>query len=209
MKRRIITILGISLMLLLIACSDGDGESPATEETNDPSEETTEETEDKLEDSGLEVGSEISNEHGEFVVDQVTTDKAEVEIDPLNISVSRMMAVSGEVEGSFVEIIGTEQLNYVQVDVRAENISEEILTFDMSKAKMVTDTGEEIENSDMLLSDFVADEIRSGVSLHGSFIYILEETTAEEIESVTLHWDAPLDEAGEPKGESIELELFF
>lgn len=206
-KKWSIILFSIGLTFVLFGCSKDEGDVSSPTEQDEIAE--VDEAEGDEVSDGVDVGDTITNEYGSFTLVDRMTDLEEVEVGPVVVSVDRMGTAFGEVEGSFVEIIGKEELHYVQVDVQAENISDEIITFDMSKAKMVTNTGEEISSSDMLLSDFVADEIRTQVKLNGSFIYVLEESSAEDIESVRLVWDAPLDEDGETMSEAIELDVSF
>src|SRR5699024_303072 len=143
----------------------------------------------KVDENKLKVGDQISNEHGDFTIHKITTEEVETEEIPVNVKISRMLAASGEVKGSFVDILGKEVLDYIEFDVRIENITDEIINFQIVKGKVVTNTGEEIDSADILLSDFVPDEIRSQVYVHGKFFYVLEDTKAEDIESVRIIWD--------------------
>lgn len=207
MRKIYVVLLSVGLALFLFGCSKSDVEEEMAK-NSDAMEDVAEENED-VKSSGIEIGDEIRNEHGVFTLLNRTSDLEEVEVDPVKVSVDGMGVASGEVADKFVDIIGKENLDYVQVDINAENISDEVIAFDLSKARMETNTGEEIDSSDMLLSDFVADEIHAGVKLNGSFIYTLEDSAAEDIESVRLIWDAPLDEAGEAMSEEVEIEIEF
>lgn len=207
MRKIYVVLLSVGLALFLFGCSKSDVEEEMAK-NSDAMEDVAEENED-VKSSGIEIGDEIRNEHGVFTLLNRTSDLEEVEVDPVKVSVDGMGVASGEVADKFVDIIGKENLDYVQVDINAENISDEVIAFDLSKARMETNTGEEIDSSDMLLSDFVADEIHAGVKLNGSFIYTLEDSAAEDIESVRLIWDAPLDEDGEAMSEEVEIEIEF
>lgn len=206
-RKMFVVILSIVLSLVLFACGNSEDDSEPTAESDVTEEEVAEDSEATEDAGGIDVGSEITNEHGVFEVINLTSDRTEIEVGPLHIS-GDMAALSGDVADNFVEIIG-EEIDYVLIDIRAENISEDIINFEMSKARMVTNTGEEIEQSDLLMSDYVQEEIRPGVGFNGSFVYLLEESTAADIESVHLTWDAPENEAGEAMTEEIELELAF
>lgn len=207
MRKIYVVLLSVGLALFLFGCSKSDVEEEMAK-NSDAMEDVAEENED-VKSSGIEIGDEIRNEHGVFTLLNRTSDLEEVEVAPVKVSVEGMGVASGEVADKFVDIIGKENLDYVQVDINAENISDEVIAFDLSKARMETNTGEEIDSSDMLLSDFVADEIHAGVKLNGSFIYTLEDSAAEDIESVRLIWDAPLDEDGEAMSEEVEIEIEF
>lgn len=203
MKRKIIlSIFSIVLLLALAACSK-------YEVPGDEAEEADEEEGSDLAFDRYEVGDEITTEHGNFTLEQIVKEDREVEEEPVKVRVDFLAAASGNVADKFVEIVGGEELHYIRASVEAENISDDLISFDMAGAKMITDTGEEIEHSDMLMSDFVQEEIYPGVKLNGSFIWVLEESKAEEIDSVTFIWEAPVNDADETLGEDVEIEIQF
>lgn len=207
MRKLLVGLLAFSMILFLFGCKDDDEENTGASEENKVSE--IMESNKKVDENQLKVGDQISNEHGDFTIHKITTEEVETEEIPVNVKISRMLAASGEVKGSFVDILGKEVLDYIEFDVRIENITDEIINFPIVKGKMVTNTGEVIDSADILLSDFVPDEIRSQVYVHGKFFYVLEDTKAEDIESVRIIWDSPVNEAGETIGEELEIEVAF
>jgi len=206
-RKLLVGLLALSVILFLFGCKDDDEENTGPSEEEKVSE--IMDSNKRVDEDQLKVGDEISNEHGDFIIHKITTEEVETEEIPVNVKISRMLAASGEVKGSFVGILGKEVLDYIEFDVRIENITDEIINFPIVKAKMITNTGEEIDSGDILLSDFVPDEIRSQVYVHGKFYYVLEDTKAEDVESVQIIWDSPVNEAGETMGKDVEIEVVF
>lgn len=59
-------------------------------------------------------------------------------------------------------------------------------------AKLITSTKEQIEPN-MLLSDDVGGEFLGNVKKQGNLIYILENTKADDIKTLEVRADAPID----------------
>lgn len=208
MRKLLVVILSIGFSLVLFGCGGGDDQVPDEVSVEDQAVVDAEIPGDGTSDSSFDVGDEYMTEHGVFTVEQYKVDAAEEAIDPIHMTVSPLLTASVDVHEDFAEIVGSDEIDIVQVTLRVENTSDEVITFDMSEATMVTNTGEEIEK-DLYLSDFVADTIYPDMYFHGSFIYMLEESLAEDVESVILTWDAPMNEAGEEMSDEIELEIEF
>ena len=99
-------------------------------------------------------------------------------------------------------------MDYVQVDISVENTGNEEVNFYVSQPMLITDTGEELR-SNRWLNDHLAGEPLEGGTQSGSLFFVLEETSAEDIESATLVWDAPFDEDWEDVGDDVEVEVTF
>lgn len=209
---RKISVISVILgtMFFLFACGDGENEKSPSSRAKTITDEMSELHEDEAVSSGrIDIGEQISTEHGTFTLLKRTSDMQESGTEPINVFVDRVAAFKGDVAGSFVEILDKEVINFIQVNMIAENTTEEILSFPLLKTKLMTDSGEEVNGVDMLMSDFVQDEIRSKVRMNGSFVFILEDTDAEDVESIRLIWDAPENEAGEKQGKPVEIEIEF
>ncbi|WP_379544819.1 hypothetical protein [Oceanobacillus sojae] len=50
---------------------------------------------------------------------------------------------------------------------------------------------------------------QEGAPFLRQFPFILEESTAQEVEQATLLMDAPLDNEGNAAGEDLEIEIYF
>jgi len=103
-------------------------------------------------------------------------------------------------------MFGGEKLEYIQVDMTVENTSEEHINFYASQAVMATNTGEQLE-PDMLMSDHIDGEYLGEVIKSGTSFCFLENSLAEEVDSIKLFFNAPSDNDFETLGEDIEVEL--
>lgn len=112
------------------------------------------------------------------------------------------MGVSDE----YHDFFETDQLKYIQVDLQVENTSDDNITFYASQAIMTTSTGEQLE-PDMLMSDHIDGEYFGEVNKSGTSIYILENSVAEDVDSIRLIFSAASDENFEDVGEEIDIEV--
>lgn len=190
------SLLILSVSFLLVACGDKE-EAP---DASNPDEEVI---------RTVEVGEEYSNKHGVFTVVKGSTEVVETDGGPAKLWIDKAVASSGMVEGSFVEIIGKEEIEIIQLEMNIENVSDEVISLPLGKATLITNTGEEIEESDTLMSEFVQDKVYPGVRFNGTFTYILEEAKAEDIDSIIVRWPAAEDENGEEVGNEAEVEINF
>lgn len=210
MRKLLIGTILLSVSLFLFACSNEEDEGSPGSRAKVITDEMTEIIDGKASHAGrIEIGEQITTEHGTFTLVNRMSDMVESDTEPVNVFVDRIAAFTGDVADSFVEILGKEVLDYIQVNVIAENTTDDIVTFPLLKTKLITNTGEEIDGVDMLMSDFVQNEIRSQVRMNGSFVFVLDETNAADVESVRLVWLAPENEAGEKIGEEVEIEVEF
>ncbi|WP_158738661.1 hypothetical protein [Alteribacillus sp. YIM 98480] len=223
MKKYLVSI-GLSALLVLTACGE---ESNTEDETSGSSNEevnenevTTEENEteeneadveeenEESSDDGFdtEVGESVENEAGEFTLHARQNEVEPIETGPVNMNITQVNAASGDIKPDYQDMFETEELNYIQLDIEVENTSEEDITFYSGQATISTNTGEQLE-SDMLLSDHIEGEMMAGTKDSGSFFYILENSNAEDVESVRMVWTAPQNEDWEEIGEEVDIEV--
>ncbi|MBB6449476.1 hypothetical protein HNR44_001425 [Geomicrobium halophilum] len=98
------------------------------------------------------------------------------------------------------------EAEYIQVDMTVENASEDDISFYPSQATMITDTGEQLE-PEMMASERIEGQFLGQVEKQGTSIYMLENSTADEVEIVELRFDALHDDELNDLGESIETEI--
>lgn len=229
----IIKGLSIGLLVLLLAACGGEGDSEAsgsnnsseenqteesTQQDETTEEETSEPTEDKNEESETmtaeenenkeaKVGDTVTSEAGEQTMVSRTDDVGEFESGPITLTIEKVNGVSGKLKGQMAEMLETEEIEYIQVDMKVSNSSEEDVSFYASQAVLTTDTGEQLE-PDMLLSDHIGGEYLGQVNKEGTSFYILQNSKAEEVNSITLHHDAPHEnENFESLGEKLEIDV--
>ncbi|TMW71148.1 DUF4352 domain-containing protein [Alteribacter natronophilus] len=150
-----------------------------------------------------QVGETVENEGGSFTLVNRLDGIEPMESGPIILNIDQINVTSAQFEGDLADFMETDEADYIQVDMRVENTSDEDLTFYASQATLVTNTGEQLE-SDMWMSDHIPGDIMSGVTASGSVFYVLENSDAEDIEWVRLVWSAPFDEDWEDVGEEID-----
>ncbi|WP_390216819.1 hypothetical protein [Halobacillus campisalis] len=216
------------LIFILAACgsddagpdgeSESEGSNTETEETEDEgSNEDTEASEgeeetgeemsaEENESTDASVGDTVSSDAGEMTLVSRTDDVGTFESGPITMDITKVNGVSGELSQEMQDYMEMEQVEYIQVDMEVSNSSEEDIIFYASQATMITDTGEQLE-SDMMLSDHIDGEFLGEVNKQGSSFYILENSKAEDVNSVTLRYDPASNSDYEDLGEELEIEV--
>src|SRR5690625_5497876 len=121
------SLLILSVSFLLVACGDKE-EAP---DASNPNEEVI---------RTVEVGEEYANKHGVFTVVKGSTEVVEADGGPAKLWIDKAVASSGTVEGSFVEIIGKEEIEIIQLEMNIENVSDEVISLPLGKATLITNT---------------------------------------------------------------------
>ncbi len=159
-----------------------------------------------IDEGEAEVGDTVTTEAGDMTLIAQNDDIDTIETGPFKVNIEQVNAVSGDLNPQSAQMFDTEQLEYIQIDLQAENTSEEDLTFYAGQAQIVTNTGEQLE-SDMWMSDHIEGDFMGGVTQEGTLIYLLEQSQAEEIETVRIVISAPQDEDWQEVGEEIDFEV--
>ncbi|KGX85043.1 hypothetical protein [Pontibacillus litoralis] len=216
MKKLLFLFLAMVFAVVLTACGNDDSSSEnkddakaADESSNedatkekDSEKMTTEENESKE----ASVGDVVTNEGGEMTLVSRTDDVGTFESGPIKLTINKANGVSGKLKGDLAAMMETEEIEYIQVDMKVENNSEENIEFYASQAVMTTNTGEQLE-PDMLMSDHIDGEYIGAVNKEGSSYYILKNSKAEDVESIRLIFSAPQDTDWENVGEEIDIEI--
>lgn len=223
--------LAIAALLLLSACGSEEGGSASEVET-DPQESSSAELEEAQGDSSeaestseesnggdtepsdadsegewdTQVGEQVENEGGTFTLHARQDDVETIETGPITMEIEQVNAASGELSPEMQKMIEKENIDYVQIDLTVENAGEEDTTFYASQATIATSTGEQLE-PDLWLSDHIAGDLMSGTSHSGSFYFVLENSKAEDVESVRVTWSAPVDANYEEVGEAVDIDV--
>jgi hypothetical protein len=100
----------------------------------------------------------------------------------------------------------TEETEEEPEEMASENTSEENVSFYASQATMATSTGEQLE-PDTMLSDHIDGEYIGQVNKSGTSFYILENSKAEDVESVRLIYSGPDNDDFETVGEDVDFEV--
>lgn len=216
MKKKIVSLLLIAVMTLsLVACGDN-GEEVESEKEVVTEEETTEadvqeETEEPADDSTT---GEIVEEGG-LRKEPIITDKElnkTGETGPFKysinaIQVSKLTATNDEM-AELLSIEKDKEVALVVMDVSVENTTEDTNSIYFDQATLTTNTKEQV-TADFMLSDYIEGEYLGAVIHEGSIYFILPNTNADDLTTITLHVDAPHDENFEPIGDDVKVELSF
>lgn len=229
MKKKLATMIVIAAMSLSLMACGGSKEAPsqksivetngteATTETEAVTEvpATTEipETELATENDDSTTGEVI--EEGGIRKVPVITDKElnrEGETGPIKynieaVQVSKLTATTDEM-AQLIGIDKDKEVAMVAFNVSAENTSEDTINFYIGMATLTTNTKEQAE-CDSFLADYIDGEFLGNVIHSGSLIYILPNSSADDITTLTLHIDAPSDENFEYVGDEVKIELNF
>ncbi|MGJ9384294.1 hypothetical protein [Salipaludibacillus sp. CF4.18] len=185
------------------AVEEESNENSATEEANAEEEEEVAEGEWET-----EVGESVETEGGTFTLHARQDEIDTIETGPIVLNIEQLNSQSGELSPDMADIMETDELDMIQIDLNVENTSDEDITFYSGQATIATSTGEQIE-ADMFLSDHIDGEMMSGINANGTFFFVLENSNAEDVESVRLTWDAPTDADWETIGEDVDIEVEF
>ncbi|WP_444683859.1 hypothetical protein [Alkalicoccus luteus] len=155
-----------------------------------------------------EVGETIENEGGTFTLHARQDDIDTIETGPVIMDILQVNTVSGELTPDMAELMESDVIDYIQIDVEVQNSSDDDITFYVNQATISTDTGEQLE-SDWLMSDYLDSDMMANTTHSGSFFFILENSNAEDVNSVRMTWSAPIDEDWNELGEDIDIEISF
>jgi cobalamin biosynthesis protein CobT len=218
MKKLFIFILAAMTAMVLAACGEETDESSedateteaVAEET--ANEEETEETasEEAEEDHGdSSEGETTENELGAFTMVNQTMDVDEThESGPMELTIHSIQSGNLVVSDEFKDMFdGKDELTMINVEMRAENTSEDNVSWYPDQAVMTTNAGDQVD-ADLLFSDSVGGEFFGPTNQEGSVLFMLD-TPAEEIESVKLIINGPHNEDFETIGDDLEIELSF
>lgn len=123
------------------------------------------------------------------------------------IQVSKVTALTDEMAG----LLGTEkgqEIALVVMDLSAENQSEDTNDFYIGQTTITTNTKEQV-TPDIWLSDYIESEFFGNVIHSGTMYWILHNTNADDITTITLHADAPNNSNFETIGDEVNVELNF
>ncbi|MBB6450986.1 hypothetical protein HNR44_002976 [Geomicrobium halophilum] len=229
MKKYLVSI-GMGSLLVLSACGeDGNGSNEAdTDETDEETEDVSAEEDDSdideeeegneddesdedgedaaTTEGGHEVGETVSDENGEQTLVSLADDVGTFETGPIILEIEKANGVSAVFEGEAAALLDQDEAEYIQVDMNVENTSEDDIMFYASQATLITDTGEQLD-PDMFLSDHMDGEYFGEVSKSGSSYYFLENSTADEVQSIELRYSAPTDEDFMDVGDELQIEI--
>lgn len=200
MKKKIVVIMFASLFAASITACGESGNAVKSE--TQTSETTQEESSD----------SEVQEENG-MRKEPVYTNK-ELGITgstgPINyniegIQISKLTATTDDA----AQLIGVDkdkEVTLVAINASAENTSDDTVNFYIGQATLTSNTKEQVD-SDMLLSDYIDGEFLGNVIHSGTLIYILPNSAASDVTTVTLHISAPSGSDYMPIGDDVTIDI--
>ena len=230
MKIRWLLVLLILSVMILSACGSDttsiNEESENTASTTETEEQAaeTEEAEGKEatepeEDAGTEEETEVVNEDVQeddsLKATNTYTNKElgitgeigsmQYEIQGIQL---KIMEPKDQVTADLFEVAVGEEVHVFTIQLAGENTSEEDMSFYLGQATAITNTKEQIE-PDMMLSEYIEGEYLGQVRHEGFNVYILKNSTVDELESIELRITAPTDSefntVGEDASHTIEV----
>lgn len=210
MKKKIVTLLLAGCMALSITACGGGDNGKKVESQKEVSAKQKEQKEEKPSEDNTT--GEIVEENG-LKKEPVATNKElnlSGETGPFKytiegVQVSKLTATTDEM----AEMLGIEkdkEVALVAINASAENTTESTLSFYIGQATLTTNTKEQVE-ADGFLSEYIDGEFLGSVKNSGNLIYILKNSKAEDITSLTLHIDAPHDENFENVGDEVKIDI--
>lgn len=188
MRRKTLLTIVMAAMLSLTAC--GTETNTTTEEAATNSQETAKTTEEKNTEEKTEEKS-TEEESAEVVEENGMRKEPVVTKKGLN--------KTGE----------TGPLKYTIEDMQISKLtatSDDTVNFFLGQATLTSNTKEQVE-SDMFLSEYIDGEFIGNVIHSGNLVYILKNSSAEDITQVSLHIDAPSNSNYETIGEEVSIDL--
>lgn len=218
MKRKIYaSLMAAALCATLGACSSGTDNASASssvsqvvaESQSDPTAESTQSpTPEATETPSAEVEEEngvrkevVYTNEGLNMSGQTGTFTYTIE----GIQVSKLTATTDDA----AQILGVEknkEVTCVAVNASAENTSADTMYFYIGQATLTSNTKEQVE-ANAILSEYIDGEFLGNVIHSGSMVYILPNSVATDVTSITLHIDAPSGSDYMPNGDAVSVDI--
>ncbi|GEL08761.1 hypothetical protein [Salisediminibacterium halotolerans] len=180
--------------------ADPDNEQEAANNLNDAADEFNE---DGWE---TEVGDTVQNEAGTFTLHARADDIDAVDTGPVLMEIEQVTAQSGELSAEYARLMEMDEVQLVQMDIAVENTSDEDIIFYSAQPRIATSTGEQLD-PDFWLSDYIEGDMMAGTKAYGTLFFVLENSEAEEIESVRATWSPPYDQGFAHIGDEVDIEI--
>lgn len=203
----------IVLALIIVGCADNDVTELDDEQVEEVLEEDPEEPDEEIDEDDIypendymTVGETRETEGGLFTLKAVNYNVGKIDVNAATVDIHHIKAVSAAITGEMRDFLDQDEIEYISIKMTVENTSGDDITYFAGQAQLVTDTGEQL-HSDIWLSDHIEGEMRAGVKQTGSLIYLLEQSKANEVGSVRIIIDSPMDENWNEIGDEIDIEV--
>lgn len=177
--------------------SSAEAETPVETETPAPTEEPEAEV---TEENGMKKETVYTNkELG------ITGTTGTINYSINGVQVSKLTATTDEA----ATLLGVEkgkEITVVALDTSCENTSDGTVYFYIGQSTITTNTKEQVD-ADMILSDYIDGEFLGNVIHSGNIVYLLQNSAADQVESITVHVDAPTDDSFSPIGDEVTIDI--
>ena len=185
-------------------------ESENTATTTASEEETTAESTEETEEAeeAVEVDEDVQEDDSMKATNTYTNKELGItgEIGPMKYEIPgiqlKIIEPKDQATADLFEVAVGDEVHVFTIQFAGENTSEEDMSFYLGQATAITNTKEQLE-PDMLLSEYIDGEYMGEVRHEGHNVYILKNSTVDELESIELRIQAPMDSNFETVGEEV------
>ena len=185
-------------------------ESKNTATTTASEEETTAESTEETEEAeeAVEVDEDVQEDDSMKATNTYTNKELGItgEIGPMKYEIPgiqlKIIEPKDQATADLFEVAVGDEVHVFTIQFAGENTSEEDVSFYLGQAIAITNTKEQLE-PDMLLSEYIDGEYMGQVRHEGHNVYILKNSTVDELESIELRIMAPYDTNFETVGEDV------
>lgn len=209
MRKKFFTLLMIGVLSIsLIAC----GEKPDSGKKEETSSKEEVSDSEKEEEKGSDSKNGIIKEEGLKEEPVMSNEELNIsgETGPFNYTVESVyvekIAATSQSMADMLGINKDEEKALVAINISAENTSDSDMSFYIGQAVLTTNTKEQLE-VDQMIGNYIDGEFLGNVKHSGTLVYILKESLAEDVTSLTLHIEAPNDENLEPVGDEVKIDI--
>ena len=203
--KKLIFSAALILSLGLAGCGEDTSKIEPEKETETPATDNGEKSDKEKEESNG-VGETTESELGKMTV--IYKDK-ELNIPanngPVNATLDKIQLATLETSEDYKDTFdGEDKVTIVTIEASTENTVDETTNYYLDQAKLVTDTGQQVDAS-LLFSDDVGGEFLGKVKKNGNIIWILKND--ENIKKVTLHVSGASNDNFDRVGEDLKIEI--
>lgn len=210
MKKLMYGILCSSILLLTACGGNEDSSSTSSNEEETVQETTQTETVETTDDKNEEKADENVEENDQIKVVYTYKNKelgivgetGPIKYEIPAVQLSEITPKTEEAANLFETTVG-EKVYAITIDMNGENTSEEDISFYLGQATIITNTKEQLD-PDMFLSEHIEGDYLGQVRHEGHNVYILKNSTVEDLKTIEVRVDAPINSNFDTVGQDIK-----
>lgn len=121
------------------------------------------------------------------------------------VQISKLTATDDST-AAMLDIQKDQEVTVVAINASAENTTDETNNFYLGQATLTTNTKEQVDPN-IWAGEHIEGEFLGNVIHSGSNVYILSNTNADDLTTLTLHISAPTDEDWNTIGDEVKVEI--